>query len=140
MPAELTVANRLASLDRVKAEAARFAAKIKHKNREYKRTRLMAAMMISEAIGADYSEEQLRKSGCPYIRVRRTPLTETETFRTWRRESSTVLLSKVTPGSTVTPPLFNAETPPWLAALRVPKGTCNCPGGRCRRLLPEREA
>ena len=74
MPAEPTVAERLASLDGIKAEAERFAAKINHKNREYKRTRLMAAMMISEAIGADYSEEQLRKSGCPYIRVRRTPL------------------------------------------------------------------
>ena len=74
MSAEPTVTERLASLEGIKAEAARFAAKIKHKNREYKRTRLMAAMMISEAIGADYSEEQLRKSGCPYIRVRRTPL------------------------------------------------------------------
>jgi hypothetical protein len=71
---ESTVAERLAYADRIQAEARLFAAKIKHKNREYRRTRLMAAMLVSEAIGTDYSEEQLRKSGCLYIRVGKVPL------------------------------------------------------------------
>ena len=39
MPAEPTVAERLACLDGMKVEAERFADKIEHKNREYRRTR-----------------------------------------------------------------------------------------------------
>jgi hypothetical protein len=72
--AEPTVAERLSYLDRIEAEARRFAAKIKHKNREYRRTRLVAALMVAEGTGAPYSEEQLRKSGCRYIAVGRVPL------------------------------------------------------------------
>jgi hypothetical protein len=72
--AESTVAERLSYIDRVKAEARQFANKIEHKNPKYRRTRSVAVLMVQEATGAPYSEEQLRKSGCPYIRVRRTPL------------------------------------------------------------------
>jgi hypothetical protein len=72
-PAEPTVAERLSAFDRVKAEAERFADKIKHKNREYRRTRAMAALMVAEAINAPYSEEKLRKSGCGYLRVDGAP-------------------------------------------------------------------
>jgi hypothetical protein len=71
---EPTVAERLSAFDKVKAEAQRFADKIKHRNREYRRTRAMAALMVAEAIGVPYSEEKLRKSGCPYLGVDRTPL------------------------------------------------------------------
>jgi hypothetical protein len=72
--AEPTVAERLSAFDKVKAEAQRFADKIKHRRREYRRTRAMAALMIAETIGAPYSDEKLRKSGCPYISVDGTPL------------------------------------------------------------------
>jgi hypothetical protein len=72
-PAEPTVAERLSAFDKVKAEAQRFADKIKHKNREYRRTRAMAALMVAEAINAPYSEEKLRKSGCGYLRVDGAP-------------------------------------------------------------------
>lgn len=70
---EPTVAERLAYVDRLKAEARQFADKIKHRNREYRRTRAMAALMVAEAIGVPYSEEKLRKSGCPYLSVDGTP-------------------------------------------------------------------
>jgi hypothetical protein len=70
---EPTVAERLSYVDRLKAEARQFAAKIKHKNREYRRTRSEAAMMVAEAINAPYSEEKLRKSGCGYLRVDGAP-------------------------------------------------------------------
>ena len=70
---EPTVADRLSYVDRLKAEARQFAAKIKHRNREYRRTRAMAALMVAEAIGVPYSEEKLRKSGCPYMRIDGTP-------------------------------------------------------------------
>jgi hypothetical protein len=71
---EPTVADRLSYVDRLKAEARQFAARIKHKNREYRRTRSEAAMMVAEAIGAPFSEEKLRKSGCEYLSVDGTPL------------------------------------------------------------------
>jgi hypothetical protein len=71
--AEPTVAERLAILDKVKAETQRFADKIKHGNREYRRTRAMAALMVAQAIGVDYSDEKLRKSGCPYLSIDGTP-------------------------------------------------------------------
>jgi hypothetical protein len=71
---EPTVAERLSYIDRVKGEARRFADKIEHKYRKYRRTRSVAVLMVQEATGAPYSEEQLRKSGCSYISVRRTPL------------------------------------------------------------------
>ena len=70
---EPTVAERLSYVDRLKAEARQFAAKIKHRNREYRRTRAMAALMVAEAIGVPFSEEKLRKSGCPYLSVDGTP-------------------------------------------------------------------
>jgi hypothetical protein len=70
---ELTVADRLSAFEKVKAETQRFADKIKHRNREYRRTRAMAALMVARAIGVDYSEEKLRKSGCPYLRIDGTP-------------------------------------------------------------------
>jgi hypothetical protein len=72
--AEPTIAERLTGLDKLKAEARQFAAKIKHKNREYRRTRLVAALMVAEGIGFSYSEERLRKSGCRYITIGKTPL------------------------------------------------------------------
>jgi hypothetical protein len=72
--AEPTVVERLSAFDKVKAEARQFAAKIKHKNREYRRTRAMAALMVAETIGAPFSEEKLRKSGCEYLSVDGTPL------------------------------------------------------------------
>jgi hypothetical protein len=71
---EPTVAERLSYVDRLKAEARQFAARIKHKNREYRRTRSEAAMMVAETIGAPFSEEKLRKSGCEYLSVDGTPL------------------------------------------------------------------
>ena len=73
-PTEPTVAERLSYVDRLKAEARQFAAKIKHRNREYRRTRSEAAMMVAETIGAPFSEEKLRKSGCEYLSVDGTPL------------------------------------------------------------------
>jgi hypothetical protein len=71
--AEPTVAERLSALDKVKAETQRFADRIKHEKREYRRTRAMAALMVAQAIGVDYSEEKLRKSGCPYLSLDGTP-------------------------------------------------------------------
>jgi hypothetical protein len=71
--AEPTVAERLSYVDKLKAEARQFAAKIKHRNREYRRTRAEAALMIEEAIGVPFSPEKLRKSGCPYMSIDGTP-------------------------------------------------------------------
>ena len=71
---EPTVAERLSAFDKVKAEAQRFADKIKHRRREYRRTRAMAALMVAEAIGTPFSEEKLRKSRCAYLSVDGTPL------------------------------------------------------------------
>jgi hypothetical protein len=72
--AEPTVAERLSYVDKLKAEARRFADKLKHRNREYRRTRSEAALMVGEAIGVPCSEEKLRKSGCEYLSVDGTPL------------------------------------------------------------------
>jgi hypothetical protein len=72
--AEPTVAERLSYIDKVKVEARRFADKIEHKNRKYRRTRSVAVLMVQEGINAPYSEERLRKSGCSYISVDRVPL------------------------------------------------------------------
>jgi hypothetical protein len=79
--AEPTVAERLSAFDKVRAETQRFADKIKHKNREYRRTRAMAALMVAEAVGANYSDEKLRKSGCPYLSVDGTPLYRDQDLR-----------------------------------------------------------
>ena len=79
--AEPTVAERLSYLDKVKAEARQFAAKIKHERRDYRRTRPVAVLMIQEGTGARYSEERLPKSGCPYIVVARCRCTGMKTFR-----------------------------------------------------------
>jgi hypothetical protein len=51
------------------AAARRIADRVTHPNREYRHTRGTAALVVSEAIGVPYSEETLRKSGCPYISV-----------------------------------------------------------------------
>ena len=72
--AEPTVAERLTYVDKLKAEARQFAARIKHKNREYRRTRSEAALMVAETIGTPFSEEKLRKSECEYLSVDGTPL------------------------------------------------------------------
>ena len=71
--AEPTVVERLSWVDRLKAEARQFAAKIRHENREYRRSRSEAALLVAEAIGVPYSSEKLRKSGCWYIRIDGTP-------------------------------------------------------------------
>ena len=73
-PVATTVAERLSYLDKVKAEARQFAAKIKHERRDFRRTRPVAVLMVQEGTGARYSEERLRKSGCPYIIVGKVPL------------------------------------------------------------------
>ena len=46
IPAEPTVAERLSYIDQVKVEARQFAAKIKHKYRDYRRTRSVAVLMV----------------------------------------------------------------------------------------------
>ena len=85
---EPTVAERLAYVDRLKAEARQFADKIKHRNREYRRTRAMAALMVAEAIGVPYSEEKLRKSGAHTSVLTALRLIATRTCISWRRAFS----------------------------------------------------
>jgi hypothetical protein len=58
----------------IQAKAREVADRVDHPNRLYCRTRERAALIISEAINAPYSEETLRKSRCPYIRVARRAL------------------------------------------------------------------
>jgi hypothetical protein len=54
--------------------APKIADRVTSENRKYRHTRGTAALIISEAINAPYSEETLRKSRCPYIRVARRAL------------------------------------------------------------------
>jgi hypothetical protein len=58
--------------DKVAYEA--FAATVKSKNKKFTRRRRTAAAMVAEAIGADYSEESLRRSDCPFVVIHKVAL------------------------------------------------------------------
>ena len=51
------------------ADARKVADRVAHENRKYRHARGTAALIISQATNAPYSEETLRKSSCPYISV-----------------------------------------------------------------------
>jgi hypothetical protein len=53
----------------IQIKAREVADRVTHPNRKYRHTREQAATIISEAINAPYSEETLRKNGCPYLSV-----------------------------------------------------------------------
>jgi hypothetical protein len=55
--------------DIVVAAARKIADRVTHPNRAYRHPRGTAALIVSEAINAPYSEETLRKTGCPYLSV-----------------------------------------------------------------------
>lgn len=50
----------------VRDEARKVADQVDHPNRKYRHERGGAAKIISEAIGAPYSELKLKRSGCPH--------------------------------------------------------------------------
>jgi hypothetical protein len=58
----------------IDVDVRQFADQFEAPNRKYRRTRGVAARMISEATSAPYSPEQLRRADCRYVLVGRTPL------------------------------------------------------------------
>jgi hypothetical protein len=55
--------------DKTRYEA--FAETVKSQNKKYVHRRGPAAAMVSTAIGAPYSEEQLRRTNCPFVVISR---------------------------------------------------------------------
>jgi hypothetical protein len=56
------------------ADAKAFAARVTHPKKKYRRRRAYAAMLVSQAINAPYSERQLRAAKILYIIVGRDAL------------------------------------------------------------------
>jgi hypothetical protein len=65
--------------DRAAYEA--FSSSVKSKNKKFIRRRRTAAAMVAEAIGADYSDESLRRSNCPFVVIHKVALYSDDDLR-----------------------------------------------------------